>query len=534
MSQGSGCEQAQFQEKLLPRPSWFRRRDFLRLILIGCLFVAAYALRVYHIKELPLQFHPIRQYRSAFIARSYYYQSLKSVPEGRKRVAELSRQREGTLEPPIMEHIAALAYRLIGKELLWIPRLLSSLFWLVGGAFLYQVAKKLVSRNGALFGAGFFLLLPYGVFASRSFQPDPLMVMMLVVGIYTMLVYHDHPSANRLGLAAVASGLAILIKPMCLFVIFGAFASLAVCRLGFWAAFKNRDSWKFGALALAPSLIFYIYGITVYGGLRAYTMEFFYPRLFLEKTYWEGWLSIIDRVVGTPVFIVALIGVLISAEGRRRALLIGLWSGYFVFGLVFNYYIHTHDYYSLQLIPVVALSLAPVADLFLKRLANMPERRRGWKAARATVLVFATGLTVTSYLQAIWKPLTEIDRDPVQIAQDIGEQVGHSPNTLFLSYANGLIVEYHGDVYGIPWSQESDLRVEKLWNQPALTVEKRFGKIASEYSPEYFIVTDMDAYRQQPELSAFLTRNFSLLAHDDRHLIFDLRKSLPSSPSPEG
>ena len=41
----------------------------------------------------------------------------------------------------------------------------------------------------------------------------------------------------------------------------------------------------------------------------------------------------------------------------------GLWGGYFLFGLVFTYHIHTHGYYSLQFVPIVALSLGPLWDL---------------------------------------------------------------------------------------------------------------------------------------------------------------------------
>src|SRR5258706_7370780 len=42
--------------------------------------------------------------------------------------------------------------------------------------------------------------------------------------------------------------------------------------------------------------------------------------------------------------------------------MLGLWAGYFLFGIYFNYHISTHDYYSLPLIPIVLLSLAPLAD----------------------------------------------------------------------------------------------------------------------------------------------------------------------------
>jgi hypothetical protein len=54
--------------------------------------------------------------------------------------------------------------------------------------------------------------------------------------------------------------------------------------------------------------------------------------------------------------------------------------------------------------------------------------------------------------------------------------------------------------------------------------------MAQDYSPEYFIVTDMDEYRGQPELDDFLNKNFPVLEPANRYVIFDLRKRLSSNP----
>lgn len=47
------------------------------------------------------------------------------------------RLRQGVLEPPVIEVVVAAAYRLAGGERFWIPRIVSSLFWLGGGVALY-------------------------------------------------------------------------------------------------------------------------------------------------------------------------------------------------------------------------------------------------------------------------------------------------------------------------------------------------------------------------------------------------------------
>ncbi len=56
----------------------------------------------------------------------------------------------------------------------------SSLFWLIGGIFLFLLACDFVSFDGAFVSTAYYLLFPYAILGSRSFQPDPLMIMLIV------------------------------------------------------------------------------------------------------------------------------------------------------------------------------------------------------------------------------------------------------------------------------------------------------------------------------------------------------------------
>jgi len=518
------------QDERAPQISSFPLSFRFRSASIWILFVAALALRAYGIKRLPLEFHPLRQYHGAFIARDYYYQTAKSIPEWKKQVAACNRNKEATLEPPILEHLAAWAYRAYGKERVWIPRLFSSIFWLTGGAFLYLLSQKMVSAGAALFSTAFYLFLPYGVIASRSFQPDPMMVMLMLASLYFMFLDHGHPSPRTYTLAVTFSALAILIVPKCSFAIFGAFISLAMSKQGFGLTVRNPKSSILTILTPLPATLYYLHGILTRAPLRFLRHNFFFPHLFFEPSYWLGWLNMIEKVVGPIALVAALVGVLLFREGSPRALLTGLWAGYFLFGLVFNYHIHTHDYYQLQLIPVVALSLGFLADRLAQQLAGRLEKERPWHATLMALAVFLSGLAAVFYFRAIWKPLTDVDRDQVSISQVVGERVNHTTRALCLSYAYGDLLEYHGDICAYPWPVGSDLRAERASPGPNPTVEERFTKMARNYSPEYFIVTDMDEYRGQPELDDFLNKNFPVLERADRYLIFDLRKRLSSNP----
>src|SRR5690242_8384652 len=201
---------------------------YARLLVVSLLFVFALVVRIHHINEPPLDFHATRQYRSLIIARAYYFQTTASLPEWQKQVASINAARQGILEPPIMELLVSSAYRLVGREYFWIPGLLSSLFWIVGAGFLYLLASKLANAEAALFSAAFYLFLPFSVTASRSFQPDPLMIMMLLASIYAVVRYYEQPSTRGLAITSIASAAAAFIKPLSLFVIVSVFVSLAI------------------------------------------------------------------------------------------------------------------------------------------------------------------------------------------------------------------------------------------------------------------------------------------------------------------
>jgi hypothetical protein len=116
----------------------------------------------------------------------------------------------------------------------------------------------------------------------------------------------------------------------------------------------------------------------------------------------------------------------------------------------------------------------------------------------------------------------------IKIAQEIGRRVVHSTKNIFLSYAYGKPLQYHGELAGRAWLHSADFRVYKMMGRKNVKVEDRFNAISLRYSPEYFIVTDFRDYKRQAGLREFLTRNFPVLVQDDDYLIFDLRKGISS------
>lgn len=491
-----------------------------RLFILGFLFLVALVVRLYRIDEPSVNFHATRQYRSLLIARGYYLESAQAVPEWKKEVAKINQQRQGVLEPPIMELLVSAAYRLLGGERIWIPRLLSSLFWLIGGGFLYLVARRLADSNAALVSTAFYLFLPFAVVASRSFQPDPLMIMLLLVSMYAVLQYYDQPSHSRLAITAMISALAFLTKPICMFVIIGVFVSLAILREGVRRSVTKPVVLVFVILSIIPTGLFYLYGVFTAGFLRDQAQSSFLPHLVLEPFFLKGWLNNIGVVVGFTVFIGALLGILTFRQGLPMAFVVGAWMGYAVFCLVFSYHVATHDYYHLQLIPIVALSIGSAIALVINHLRDT-RREWYWQTGLGAIALLALILSVGVAQSRLLDPDSA---RKVRIAQEIGEHVGHSTKAIFLSGDYGLPLEYHGELSGLPWPLVSDLEWERLAGVPVLDAEERFHAWFAKDSPEYFIVEDLREYEKQVDLNHFLTENFPVLVQNKDYIIFDLRQ----------
>lgn len=488
-----------------------------KLLIIALLFITALGIRLYHVNEPPLDFHATRQYRSLIIARGYFFDSSDAVPEWQKQVARVSQQKQGMLEPPIMELVVSAGYRVLGGEYIWLPRLLSSLFWLTGGGFLYLTARNLSGYHPALLGTAFYLFLPFGVIASRSFQPDPLMVMLLMASLFAILRYHEAPSKSRLAIAAVISAPAFVVKPGVLFPMAGSFLLPAVLRRGFRQALLGQPTLFLFASMLLPAALIYLGGLLTGTLLLGEMQKTLLPELWLTEFFWRGWLDNIRHTVGIIPTIVGLLGVLIVPKGLHKALLAGLWVGYAMFGIALNYNVATHDYYQLQLIPIVGLSSGPALVLVISRLEKVIPKIH-WRRAACVAILPAVFLAIGLAAPSLNHPEAQAK---AKVKEEIGEQVGHSTRTIFLSSDYGVPLEYHGLLSGWPWPISSDLQWEQLAGLPVLSAEDRFQSHFSNYVPDYFIVEDLHELDEQPDLKGFLS-GFPLVYDQNNTLIFDL------------
>ncbi|MBI5935292.1 MAG: glycosyltransferase family 39 protein [Chloroflexi bacterium] len=497
--------------------SLFGRFHTLALLVI---FIAALGIRLYDITDLPLDFHPTRQLFSALKARGMYYQSLPNAPADLREFAIQQGKLRATIEPEILERLTVFTWKFTGEQL-WVARIYSSLFWLIGGIFLYLLARDLFSKDAALFTAAFYLLLPYAVIASRSFQPDPLMVA-LILGFWwavnrwaqslTPNSYPAFPSSLKyVLLTSLLGGFAIFIKLNAAFFVIGGALGATLGRASVRDIVRNKQVWTMAALGILPGLGWVIYGLSR-GFLGQQFGGRFLPEFFLSPNFYLGWAQMLDNVIGLFPFALALLGLLLVDSKPTRTFLLGLWAAYLAFAIFFDYHISTHDYYSLPLIPIAALALTPLADAILSRLVS---RNAIPTYAILTLCLFAVLWTSRASLKSVdYRPQAEF-------WSQIGETaLGHRVVALTQEYA--LPLAYWGWTGAANWPDSSDIEYHALRGADA-SFEKSFERLTK--NKDLFLVTDLADLNRQPELQERLS-HFAIFAEGEGYIIYDLRHPL--------
>lgn len=499
--------------------------------LVLSIVALGWLLRLYDLTDLPHDFHTTRQLRNAIVARGLYYQWLPDQDMG--GIDPLVREQAiaygnstGQYEPPILESLVALTYLALGQETLWVARVYTGLFWLVSALAVWGVAGRMAGAGGALAALAYTLLLPFGVQASRSFQPDPGMVMWIMLAVYCLVRWgetqqsqpgHAGRAWTWAALGGLAGGVAILTKVVAGYILAGFALALVLQRPGLRRAWRHPQVWLIAVFMLAPTFLYYM-------GRSGRASEYFaswtlsLSHLLLEPSFYGRWLNLVQELMGFGALLLALVGVVL-APAPWRGYLIGLWAGYGVYGLTLPYQMTTHNYYHEQLVPIVALSLAAPAGLLFERI-----RAQGWKWALpcgAGLLALAIFLVYTS--------LSELKKDDYRSDaaywQTIGSLVPADGKILALTQDYGYPLMYYGWRKVHLWPTTGEQNLAELRGS-SKEFDSYFEKRIAGY--DYFLITSFNQLDQQPVLKETLYARFQIAAEGPGYLVFYL--SQPVEP----
>jgi 4-amino-4-deoxy-L-arabinose transferase-like glycosyltransferase len=489
------------------------------------IFILGIGIRFYDLTDLPLDFHSTRQLLSAIKARGMYYSTRMDVATEYKSFAVQQWQFRASVEPEFFERVVAFTYQFTGEKV-WIARIYSSMFWMIGAIFLFLLARKLTNIDGAIASTAFYVFLPYAVIASRSFQPDPLMTMLVIIFLWAVyewsaLTPTPLPEGEGQGvrgwkfaiIAGLFGGFAIFIKFVAAFFVISGGLGAVTSNKSIKEAIKNPQLYVMSILGIIPGAAYLIYGIFFTDYLGQQFGGRFIPTLFLSPSYYVGWLNMLNLVMGGFVLMIALLGLFFYDDKKRRFIL-SLWLGYLTFGIYFNFHISTHDYYSLPLIPIVALSIASLSSFLFTKLTEITNT----KLLRLSSFLFL----LFGLISITWNTrniLNAVDYRPEEKMWQEISQIIDGYNVAGLTQDYGSRIAYFG------WRSITDMPsygdiLYTIQRGGKAEFEQRFDEVISK--KDLFLVTDFKDLNRQPLLKEKLEL-YPIFAEGDGYVIYDIR-----------
>ncbi|MFO0948851.1 MAG: glycosyltransferase family 39 protein [Planctomycetota bacterium] len=328
-----------------------RNESILFWTLLLATLVVGVAMRLPAFLPSPMNYHLVRQYAGIVNARvvQLYWQG---VEPRSTQAAWFEENRKSLVEPPILE-LSMLAIGSWDGES-W-PRwgcVLSSLFWLAGGFFLFDLVLGLVSSRVAALGAvTYFLLCPFSIVISQSFQPEGLMILAFLISLWFLVRFLDD-RWSRVVATGMIHGLAVAVKPgILLFPLLGGYLGFRASRDGWKRSILDPRTYAHGLLLILPSLLYAAFFLREHFGTKIV------PHLLLSTEFYVLWGTNLRATVAWIPLACSLVGVFILARDFRSFLGVGLTLGYILYALVFSWHTATHDYYQAPLVPIVALGI---------------------------------------------------------------------------------------------------------------------------------------------------------------------------------
>lgn len=490
----------------------------IKLTLAILLFLAALGLRLVDFDDPPLDFHPARQMHSALMARGFYLQDggyIEGHTAEYNKEAMILGSLEAWIEPPIYEKLTAGLYRLFGTADLRIPRFTSILFWLIGGLGLALLTDELFGTAGMFGALGWYLFFPYGVIASRSFQPDIIMTALLVWSMYLLKHWTAEPdSCGRAFAAGLCAGSCILIKQVAAFPLGLAFAAGLLSVSPLKKILKNRHVWLAALLALVPMLVYNYWGYFVKGFLvQQYQGRFFLSEL-TQPAFYVRWMRMISQVFTIPLFFCALFGILMIREKSTRASWLAYFAGYIIYGLSLPHHIGTHNYYQLLIFPLVGTGIGSLVKCGTRAIMKASRKQSRF----APVLGILFGIVLCGWWAA--DSIMTMHRGDYRAWPERWESWMSElePYEGRISTI-GIMDDYGGGMtyWGLHNPGIWDSSVETLDDLDALM------KLNTTFwNYKFLVITNLNKFYEQPRLQRYLNETAQLYRQEADYIIYEL------------
>jgi 4-amino-4-deoxy-L-arabinose transferase-like glycosyltransferase len=342
------------------------------------------------------------------------------------------------------------------------------------------------------------------------------MVMWIILGVYALVRWSETHTWKWALLAGRVGGIAVLVKAVAAYIIAGAAVSLVLHSLGWRKLWRNAQVWVMMLLMVLPSGFYYLVLRSGRAGEYFDTWTISLSHLLLDPSTYVRWLSLVADLLGLGALLLGLLGIVL-AQGRGRALLIGLWIGYLIYGLLTPYQMYTHSYYHIQLVAIVAISLVPGMSAITEKIGAQP---RFWQVVVAGIFILGIGF-------ASWEAILPQYRDDYRHEppywEEIGNQLPTDGKILALTQDYGYRIMYYGWRKVILWPNRGEIALSELRGE-GKEFEDYFNRRSE--GMNYFLITAFRQLNEQTDLKAHLEQNYPVFAEGSGYLIYDLARPL--------
>jgi hypothetical protein len=309
---------------------------------------------------------------------------------------------------------------------------------------------------------------------------------------------------------ALFAGLAVLVKLVIVFLVAGAAIAVVLTVFG-WRFWRSAQVRAMFGLMVAPATGYYV---LAHPGRST---EYFFSwtvqliRLITSPHFYSDWLGYVGSLFGLTLLGLSMVGTCL-APPRARSLLVGLWIGYLLYGLVLPFQMLTHSYYHLQLVPVVALGLAPVIQVVIDKASGL---ERAWRMALLLVMLTFVGYESWAARSAL---VAEDFRQAPSLWADISRAIPDDADVIALTQDYGFDLMYWGWRKVDLWPLNTDLAEFK---NSSRDLAARFSGLTAGH--HYFLITAFGQLESQPELQKIL-EGYTVAAQGPGYILYDLQQ----------
>lgn len=458
--------------------------------------ILAFSLRLYHVTYPVADWHSWRQADTAAVARNFLrfgidplhprYDDLSNIQSGKDNP-----QGWRMVEFPVYQVIGAAAKLAIPKIPLEVWLRLVTITVSVGTTILLGllVAQYVDPFTGAL-TALFYAILPYSVYYGRTILPDPSMV------FYSMLSLWLAGRGKSIWwnlIAGVAAALALLSKPMAIFLLLPMFYI-------FWKKYSLSKKLFIGLfvywiIAILP-LVLWRQWILQYPEGIPVSAWLFNGNGIRFKGAWFHWLFAVrlgDLILGFWGLILFGLGLAVTPTKKEGYFFRWWLLSALLYVIVFATGNVQHDYYQILLVPVVAVYAAKGLSFLLK--SESIRKVTGYVVGGICVIA-AVGFSWFTIRTYYWINRPEI------------VEAGKMADTILPKDAK-VIASYNGDTTFLYQTQRQGWPL-------GFDIDKKIAMGAT----AYVTVSPTDADGETKDLAA----RYTVLVRNEKYAIIDLTK----------